>query len=59
MTAAIGLACGLGREITAIISALLALVVLALVPYVSDGLQAMLGQPRKKDQDNNDGDPYR
>ena len=32
MTAAIGLACGLGRELTAVISAVLALGVLALVP---------------------------
>ncbi|KQV89410.1 MgtC/SapB family protein [Pelomonas sp. Root1237] len=32
MTAAIGVACGLGRETTALISALLALVVLAVLP---------------------------
>ncbi|MEO6279071.1 MgtC/SapB family protein [Roseateles sp.] len=32
MTAAIGVACGLGRESTAVLSALLALVVLAVVP---------------------------
>jgi putative Mg2+ transporter-C (MgtC) family protein len=32
MTAAIGIACGLGREMTAIISTVLALAVLALVP---------------------------
>ncbi|MEO8297605.1 MAG: MgtC/SapB family protein [Burkholderiales bacterium] len=32
MTAAIGVACGLGREATAVISTLLALVVLALLP---------------------------
>jgi putative Mg2+ transporter-C (MgtC) family protein len=32
MTAAIGMACGLGREATAMLSALLALAVLALVP---------------------------
>jgi len=32
MTAAIGMACGLGREATAVISAVLALAVLALVP---------------------------
>jgi putative Mg2+ transporter-C (MgtC) family protein len=36
MTAAIGIACGLGREMTAVLSALLALVVLALVPKVAD-----------------------
>ena len=32
MTAAIGIACGLGRESTALLSTVLALVVLALVP---------------------------
>jgi putative Mg2+ transporter-C (MgtC) family protein len=32
MTAAIGIACGLGRETTAVISTVLALIVLALVP---------------------------
>jgi putative Mg2+ transporter-C (MgtC) family protein len=36
MTAAIGIACGLGREMTAVLSTLLALVVLALVPKVAD-----------------------
>ena len=36
-TAAIGVACGLGREVTAIIGALLALVVLAVIPrFVGD-----------------------
>ncbi len=32
MTAAIGIACGLGREVTAVISALLALAVLTVIP---------------------------
>ena len=36
MTAAIGIACGLGRETTAVLSTLLALVVLGLVPKVID-----------------------
>jgi putative Mg2+ transporter-C (MgtC) family protein len=36
MTAAIGIACGLGRESTAVLSALLALGVLSLVPLVVD-----------------------
>jgi putative Mg2+ transporter-C (MgtC) family protein len=36
MTAAIGVACGLGREATALLSTLLALVVLALVPRIVD-----------------------
>lgn len=41
LTAAIGLACGLGREITAIITALLALAVFALMPrLVSPGGEA-------------------
>lgn len=36
LTAAIGIACGLGRESTAILSTLLALIVLAMVPKVVD-----------------------
>lgn len=36
MTAAIGIACGLGREMTAVLSTLMALVVLALVPKVAE-----------------------
>ncbi|CAN5274265.1 MgtC/SapB family protein [soil metagenome] len=36
MTAAIGMACGLGRETTALLSTLLALAVLALVPHIAD-----------------------
>ena len=39
MTAAIGMACGLGRETTAVLSALLALFVLALVPRLVDVLE--------------------
>jgi putative Mg2+ transporter-C (MgtC) family protein len=35
LTAAIGIACGFGREGTAVLSALLALVILALVPHLS------------------------
>jgi putative Mg2+ transporter-C (MgtC) family protein len=38
MTAAIGIACGLGREATAVLSTLLALVVLGLVPKFTEGL---------------------
>ncbi|HSI61255.1 MAG TPA: MgtC/SapB family protein [Ideonella sp.] len=37
MTAAIGIACGLGRETTAVISTLLALVILGLIPRWFDG----------------------
>ena len=36
MTAAIGVACGLGRETTAVLAALLALAVLAVVPHIVD-----------------------
>ena len=36
MTAAIGIACGLGREVTAVMSTLLALVVLGLIPHLFD-----------------------
>jgi putative Mg2+ transporter-C (MgtC) family protein len=45
-TAAIGMACGLGREVMAILSTLLALVVLGLVPHFSRGLQGMIGKPK-------------
>jgi len=34
LTAAVGIACGLGRESTAVLSALLALAILSLVPHV-------------------------
>jgi len=43
MTAAIGMACGLGREVTAIASTVLALGVLALVPHFSRGLRGVIG----------------
>ncbi|AGU48164.1 putative transporter, mgtc family [Variovorax paradoxus B4] len=46
MTAAIGMACGLGREVTAVLSALLALAVLALVPRLVDLVERMVGPPR-------------
>ena len=36
LTAAIGIACGLGRESTAILSTVLALIVLAIVPRLVD-----------------------
>jgi len=51
MTAAIGMACGLGREVTAILSTVLALVVLALVPHFSRGLQGMMGGSRNQGPD--------
>ncbi|MDM0000266.1 MgtC/SapB family protein [Variovorax sp. J22P240] len=45
MTAAIGMACGLGREVTAVLSALLALVVLALVPRLVTLIERLVGPP--------------
>ena len=45
-TAAIGLACGLGREVTAIISAVLALIVLALVPHFTRAVEMTMGVPK-------------
>ncbi len=46
MTAAIGMACGLGRELTAVLSALLALAVLALVPRLVALIERVAGPPR-------------
>jgi len=46
MTAAIGMACGLGRESTAVLSAMLALIVLALVPKLVDVLERRFGSKR-------------
>ena len=45
MTAAIGIACGLGREGTALLSTVLALVVLGLVPKLVDRLTGKTDQP--------------
>ena len=59
MTAAIGMACGLGREVTAIISTVLALVVLALVPHFSRGLEGVMGNGRRKEQGEQDKTPPR
>jgi putative Mg2+ transporter-C (MgtC) family protein len=50
MTAAIGMACGLGREVTAVISALLALFVLALVPRLVTMIERMVGPPSGDDE---------
>ena len=49
MTAAIGMACGLGRETTAVSSTLLALAVMALVPHVVSVIERMRGVPRDQD----------
>ena len=46
MTAAIGMACGLGREATALLSALLALAVLSLVPRLVGLIERAIGPPR-------------
>jgi len=43
MTAAIGVACGLGREVTAVISTVLALIVLGLVPHLSRAVTSAVG----------------
>ena len=51
MTAAIGMACGLGREVTAVLSALLALAVLSLVPRLVDLIERVVGPPRGEDKD--------
>ena len=59
MTAAIGLACGLGREVTAILSTLLALVVLALVPHFSRGLQGVMGTSDRGQRDRSDEETRR
>ena len=45
MTAAIGIACGLGRETTAVLSTLLTLVVLGLVPKLVDRLPGKDAHP--------------
>ena len=45
MTAAIGMACGLGREMTAVLSTLLALFVLSLVPRVVKLIERLVGPP--------------
>ena len=50
MTAAIGMACGLGRELTAVLSALLALAVLALVPHFVKAIERVVGPPANNDQ---------
>jgi len=46
-TAAIGMACGLGREVTAVLSALLALAVLQLVPRLVSLAERVAGPPAK------------
>ena len=43
MTAAIGMACGLGREVTAVLSTVLALVVFGLVPRIVALLERLIG----------------
>ncbi|GAA4352029.1 MgtC/SapB family protein [Variovorax defluvii] len=50
MTAAIGMACGLGRELTAVLSALLALAVLGLVPHFVKGIERVIGPPAGDDK---------
>ena len=45
MTAAIGMACGLGREVTAVLSTLLALAVFSLVPRLVVIFERVVGEP--------------
>lgn len=45
LTAAIGMACGLGREATAVFSALLALLVLTLMPKLVALIERLIGRP--------------
>ena len=49
MTAAIGMACGLGRETTAVLSTLLALAVLAGVPRLVDRIERTVKRPDKRE----------
>ncbi len=54
MTAAIGIACGLGREATAVISTVLALIILTIVPHLvgkgdADGESEPTGRNDNKD----------
>jgi putative Mg2+ transporter-C (MgtC) family protein len=49
MTAAIGMACGLGREATALLSALLALAVLSLVPRLVSLIERAVGDKNADD----------
>ena len=54
MTAAIGMACGLGREVTAVIATVLALAVLALVPHMAKGVVFLGGKKRSSGSDEGD-----
>jgi putative Mg2+ transporter-C (MgtC) family protein len=54
MTAAIGVACGLGREATAVISTVLALAVLTLVPHLFGRADTTKASGRRG---GSDGDP--
>ena len=49
LTAAIGMACGLGREVTALLSAVLALAVLSLVPRLVTVIERVAGPPREEE----------
>jgi putative Mg2+ transporter-C (MgtC) family protein len=51
MTAAIGMACGLGRGLTALLSTLLALLVLAGVPRFARALGGVMGPPPANDDE--------
>lgn len=49
LTAAIGMACGLGREVTALLSAVLALAVLSLVPRLVTVIERVTGPPHEEE----------
>ena len=51
MTAAIGVACGLGREVTAVLSTVLALLVLAVIPHLAGTKDAAERAPARPDVD--------
>ena len=51
MTAAIGVACGFGREMTAVISTVLALVVLSFVPHLLRKGEPAAPEPPRADND--------
>ncbi len=51
MTAAIGVACGLGREATAVLSMLIALAILTWVPHLLEGRRSARSQPQDGDDE--------
>lgn len=54
LTAGIGMTAGMGRELTAILSTLLALVILAFVPHVINAAGNVVGQTKSPEQTRKD-----